>query len=618
MEAAAHGHSTLGIPKKVGQEFVGHGDLVVKRKKRRRRANDIEVKATVTKPTKVTAQIDPVAVERPRPRLTAHDVGLAHDAAIALDRSVRSYDADGHLHVARTPISKANICPYVGSEIPDYEQLGLDPKKLYQMLRHPDELAKAAPTFKGKPILTEHEPTSAEDHQGKLTVGAIDDEPVFEDPYLYSSLVFWPQDAIDLIEDETQKQLSAAYRYVPDMTPGVWKGVPYDGVMRDIIGNHVALVKEGRAGADVMVGDSALTPPLVPSEKLLTVFATNACDPRQESEMPESQVTLSPQGKLVMDKLSAFLKGKVTKDVSIPQAVFCGITDKNYKTSRPALDEALGKYLKGKLAQDASLGDIHGLLDSLTPKEDAAPAAALPPSSALPMMASAPKMDDDPMHGMIREHLAGKLAPDDIEDLLAKLKGGGEEKGEDEWDDEEDKGEDEIGSKVTAEMTGHAADDPPPFPGAPKVGKGPAQDSKPKGKPMDDTKRAKAAMDAAMAKMAADNALAITQAKADTEKSTIARLNGISEAKEKVRPWVGQLPGAYDSGEAVLRQALRALNIKDADKLHADALAPILEAQPKANQRTGAIPTTMASDAKSDIIPFHEMFPDAKRIGFAH
>jgi hypothetical protein len=42
------------------------------------------------------------------------------------------------------------------------------------------------------------------------------------------------------------------------MTPGTYGGIKYDGVMRDIVGNHVALVEEGRAGADVHVGDAAL------------------------------------------------------------------------------------------------------------------------------------------------------------------------------------------------------------------------------------------------------------------------------------------------------------------------------------------------------------------------
>jgi hypothetical protein len=40
------------------------------------------------------------------------------------------------------------------------------------------------------------------------------------------------------------------------MTPGEIEGVPYDGRMINIVGNHVALVTVGRAGADVLVGDS--------------------------------------------------------------------------------------------------------------------------------------------------------------------------------------------------------------------------------------------------------------------------------------------------------------------------------------------------------------------------
>jgi hypothetical protein len=42
------------------------------------------------------------------------------------------------------------------------------------------------------------------------------------------------------------------------MTGGIFDGKSYDGVMRNIKGNHVALVPEGRAGHDVKVADSAM------------------------------------------------------------------------------------------------------------------------------------------------------------------------------------------------------------------------------------------------------------------------------------------------------------------------------------------------------------------------
>jgi hypothetical protein len=41
------------------------------------------------------------------------------------------------------------------------------------------------------------------------------------------------------------------------MKPGVYQGQHYDGIMTNLRGNHVALVENGRAGADCVVGDSA-------------------------------------------------------------------------------------------------------------------------------------------------------------------------------------------------------------------------------------------------------------------------------------------------------------------------------------------------------------------------
>jgi hypothetical protein len=175
----------------------------------------------------------------------------------AFDRapSVRSYDVDGRLHVAQANISKANVCGYLGREIPDYQRLGLDADRTYQLFRDPEELAKAADSFNGVPLLSKHVPVNADDHQPDLVVGAVSN-PVFVAPYLTASLVVWARDAIDAIEDESQRELSSAYRYRADMTPGTFGGMRYDGVMREMVGNHVCLVPEGRAGSDVIVGDS--------------------------------------------------------------------------------------------------------------------------------------------------------------------------------------------------------------------------------------------------------------------------------------------------------------------------------------------------------------------------
>ncbi|EPP2701866.1 DUF2213 domain-containing protein, partial [Escherichia coli] len=153
--------------------------------------------------------------------------GLAFDKA-----TVRSFDKDGRLHIEVTPISKANVCPYYGREIPNYRSLGLQPDKFYYLLRDPKELAKAASTFNNIPLLNEHIPVTAADPQKMAVVGSTGTDAEFDGTYLKNSLVVWDADSIAGIETDEKKELSSAYRYVADMTPGVHEGQPYDGVMR--------------------------------------------------------------------------------------------------------------------------------------------------------------------------------------------------------------------------------------------------------------------------------------------------------------------------------------------------------------------------------------------------
>ena len=186
----------------------------------------------------------------------------AHDADIlAFDKdTLRTYDKDQRLHVQVTNISKANVCPYMGREIPGWTELGLDPDKIYQLLRCPEELERAASTFNNLPLLSKHVPVSAGDHKPELVVGSTGSHGEFKAPYLTNSLVVWAKHAIDGVESDVKKELSSAYYYRADMTPGTYLGVRYDGVMRDIVGNHVAIVTDGRAGDDVVIADSNIDP----------------------------------------------------------------------------------------------------------------------------------------------------------------------------------------------------------------------------------------------------------------------------------------------------------------------------------------------------------------------
>ena len=204
--------------------------------------------------------------------ITATDSALM----LALDRdpSVRRIDEDGHLHVAQSVISKAVVSPYRGSEIPGWRELGLQENEIYNLLRGPDELAKAAPTFNGKPLLLRHRATDSKDHQHDLVIGSVSN-PVFEDPDLKAELVIWPQDAIDAIKDGSKKEISCGYRYVPVMESGTWNGQPYAGRMTQMCGNHVAIIPDGRVPGAI-IGDSAEELQWAIVESALSEFMLNA------------------------------------------------------------------------------------------------------------------------------------------------------------------------------------------------------------------------------------------------------------------------------------------------------------------------------------------------------
>lgn len=183
---------------------------------------------------------------------------MSDKGLLAFDGTVRSIDKDGRLHLSKTHISKACVNAYYGREVPYAEKLGLLPDKIYYFLRDPIELARAASTFERLPILSKHIPISADAHKSEFVVGTIGSDVEFNEPYLDADVCIWERGAITGIEDESVREFSCAYRWVPVMTPGEYHGQRYDGVMTEIHGNHLALVEAGRAGSDVLAADEAI------------------------------------------------------------------------------------------------------------------------------------------------------------------------------------------------------------------------------------------------------------------------------------------------------------------------------------------------------------------------
>lgn len=182
---------------------------------------------------------------------------VPHTLTFDASPSARITDENGFLHVASSHITKATVNPYYGREIPGWREAGLDPEAVYYGFRDPEELKKSLSTWQGLPLHIEHHVDSAEEPARLTRVGAVG-RADWNAPYVDAPLTVWDGEAIAAIEDGSFRELSCAYRYDPDFTPGRYEGVEYDFIMRNIRGNHVALVEEGRAGPDVVVADGAL------------------------------------------------------------------------------------------------------------------------------------------------------------------------------------------------------------------------------------------------------------------------------------------------------------------------------------------------------------------------
>ena len=296
---------------------------------------------------------------------------------MAFDRqSARSIDADGRLHVSKTNISKANVCPYFGREIPNWQELGLDGDKVYRLYRDPEELAKGASTFNNLPILNKHIRVTVEEPKKENVVGSIGSDVSFDEQYLKASLCVWDAPAIAGVESEKQCELSAAYYYRADMTPGTAPdGEAFDGVMRDIKGNHLALVEAGRAGPDVYVADS-------------DPFVKNTIKPKETPAMKMTKL-----GKALFVSLRG-LSPKIAQDSALPALV--GEAEK--KTFKKAA------ALKGLLAMDSEIDaeKADEIIDAVIGVEESPEAVELDRELG---------QDEPDLMGF----LAGKLSPEDLE-----------------------------------------------------------------------------------------------------------------------------------------------------------------------------------------------------------
>jgi hypothetical protein len=179
---------------------------------------------------------------------------------LTLDKPRRT--KEGFLAV-RAKAAKSGVYDYLGHEVdPSGEHFKAD--QVVKVYRPEDEVfAKdSVHSFLLKPITDNHPivPVTADNwrqYAKGVNAGAIRDGE-----YLAFDLVLMDASAIDAV-DSGKRELSNGYSCELEIGDGVAPdGTAYHATQRKISGNHIALVKAGRAGPECRIGDAATCNPI--------------------------------------------------------------------------------------------------------------------------------------------------------------------------------------------------------------------------------------------------------------------------------------------------------------------------------------------------------------------
>lgn len=168
----------------------------------------------------------------------------------------RQMTAEGYM-VAPGNLARTGVQDYRAYEL-GLDADGMDPMKVIRLHRPPEEVFDTASmaSFESKPITIEHPPVAVTaDNWTELAKGEVRDVARSGD-LMTGTLLIKAKDAIEALQSG-KAQLSNGYTFELDMTPGTTAdGRAYDGVQRNIRGNHVALVDAARCGSACRIADS--------------------------------------------------------------------------------------------------------------------------------------------------------------------------------------------------------------------------------------------------------------------------------------------------------------------------------------------------------------------------
>ena len=269
---------------------------------------------------------------------------------------------EGYLICHNVPITRIGGLVYSGDEVGSDQQTVIMNRTL-ETISDPATIA----SFMGKPITLAHPKEDVSPENWKhYAVGTIQNVRVDKEKgYLLADLFINDQAAIEAIKNKTLREVSCGYdaeiEYISDNV----------GLHKNIMGNHLALVKAGRAGSQCAIKDGENK--MTWKQKFLSAFSKTL------DEMPEEEMKKMDEAEYgtriealesMMDKMKKDACMVEPKDEANPfeerlaklEALIADLVSKTTDAAEEKKEETKDEYLTS---------EEEGMLEVLAPEMDA-------------------------------------------------------------------------------------------------------------------------------------------------------------------------------------------------------------------------------------------------------
>ena len=246
--------------------------------------------------------------------------------------STRSKTDEGFLDV-HAVISRSGIYDYQAGELGIIDK---DPAQIIRVLRRDEEVFKpeSMASF-GKTPVTDDHPTELVDAENAryVTVGFSEPSVIRDGDTVKTKLRITDKKLVDAVE-AGKVELSCGYRADIELESGTDpKFGPFDAVQKNIRGNHIAVVKRGRAGDACKIQDKNFNDKKGVNTMIMVFDGI--------------QIDVTDQGKQAIDKLQNRLKDSATKLMDA-ETKHNSVVEKMTADNKSAMDKLQGELDSAK------------------------------------------------------------------------------------------------------------------------------------------------------------------------------------------------------------------------------------------------------------------------------